>query len=833
MVKPRNRYGNDPWKLQLTEIDPARIGLHETVFAQSNGFLGMRANFAEGLPVSSHGTFLNGLHETWKIEHAENAYGFAETGQTIVNVPDTKTIRLYVDDERLNLNSAEIVSFHRELDMRDGVVRHRTVWRTPTGKTVTIELTRMVSFVHRHISTTNYTVTVDQAAEVIVSSLLVNRQDLGRVGAQDETVVDPRKTDVFQHRILEHERSLDLGLRSVRCYRTLSSRMAVVVGVDHALTTAHNSEFTHDVQPSEDRVRHVFQGRLQANEALTLLKTSAYDYSATAGPDEMTDRCTQQLDEQQRRSFETRVAEQRGYLDAFWERSAVTVEFEKTASAETSTETEQLETQQAINWNLFQLAQAAARADGRGIAAKGLTGSGYSGHYFWDSEIYVSPFLVYTSPQWARNALSFRAGLLPASRRRARELHEDGALFAWRTINGEEASAYYAAGTAQYHINADITYALARYALATADLDFASGSAGDIAVETARMWVTLGFWRRERDGSEGFHIHGVTGPDEYTAVVNDNLYTNVMARFNLRAALRLLEVLRQHRPEAHARMVERLGITPEETAEWRRIADGMAIPFDAERGVHPQDAHFLEKEVWDLAATPPAQKPLLLHFHPLVIYRFQVLKQADVVLAMLLASEDFDQDQKRANFEYYDQLTTGDSSLSAVVQSVIAAEVGYRALAAEYFDQALRVDLDDLHSNTSDGVHIASAGGVWITLVQGFAGMRDVGGKLSFDPRLPQNWRELRFKLIWRGNSVRVTLTQTAMTFSHLGGDGEVEMRVRDETLRLRPETEHTVVLEHQGVDLGEFRGLSAGMLPRNGRQGWSEKRITTDIPTV
>ncbi|WP_341873785.1 glycosyl hydrolase family 65 protein [Leucobacter coleopterorum] len=407
-----------------------------------------------------------------------------------------------------------------------------------------------------------------------------------------------------------------------------------------------------------------------------------------------------------------------------------------------------------------------------------------------------------------------------------------GALFPWRTINGEEASAYYAAGTAAYHINADITYALARYVSATGDLEFMRSDVGDIPIETARLWCSLGFWRDNIDGTRSFHIHGVTGPDEYTAVVNDNLFTNVMARFNLRFAVETVRRLQREDPETYAAMIERLSFDPAEADEWARAADGMCVPYSDEVGIHPQDAHFLEREMWDLEATPPEQKPLLLHFHPLVIYRFQVIKQTDVVLALLLASDEFTRPEKRRDFEYYDALTTGDSTLSAVVQSVIAAEVGYRELAYRYFSHSLRVDLDDLHQNSADGVHIASTGGVWMALVQGFAGMRDAGRQLRFDPRLPAHWGSLSFKLEWRGSRVRVTLEQQRITFELVEGDGPLFVEVREQTVEVRAGSLSEVLLEDQGPDLGVFRGLSAGILPREGDTGVVPD-LAVEVPIV
>jgi len=826
-------FGEDPWRLVVHGLDPALSGQDETLFSLGNGYLGLRGNHEEGLPLGSHGTFVNGLHETWRIQHAESAYGFAEHGQTIVNAPDAKTIRIYIDDERLNLASSEIVDMQRILDLRAGTLTRSLLWLTPTGKRVRVETRRMVSFEARHMATLEMRITVlDADADLTVSSLVINRQDLGRIHTEQPSdaagAADPRKAEQLTERILDAGPALHDGGRSVLSYRVHNSGMGLGVGVDHTFDGGSDGVegWLTRVETSPDRVRHMFQGVALQGRTVRLVKTIAYHSSATAGLTEMLDRCVHTLESVAAEPPEARWDAQREFLDAFWDRSDVRVEAEPGV-------------QQAIRWNLFQLAQAAARADGRGIAAKGLTGSGYSGHYFWDSEVYALPFLSYTTPFWARNALRSRERMLPKARLRAAMLNEEGALFPWRTINGEEASAYYAAGTAQYHINADITHALARYVSATGDIEYLLSGACDIPVETARLWTSLGFWRTDADGERRFHIHGVTGPDEYTTVVNDNLFTNVMARFNLRFAVEVVRRIAAEAPEDYALLLRRVQLEPDEVDAWEQAAEGMCVPYSEELHVHPQDAHFLEREMWDLAATPPEQKPLLLHFHPLVIYRFQVLKQADVVLALLLASDEFTREEKRRDFEYYDALTTGDSTLSAVVQSIIAAEVGYRELAYRYFEHALRVDLDDLHHNSADGVHIASCGGVWMTLVQGFAGMRDAGRRLSFDPRLPGHWGSLSFSLAWRGRRIGVTLEQSRIRFEMLEGDRPVTVQVRGEQVEIRPGAPVEVALEDQGDDLGPFRGLSAGILPREGDTGVlpvllpEVPTVTTSIPTL
>ena len=809
----RQRFPADPWQLTEKQFSGSDLGKTETIFALGNGYLGMRGNVEEGRDTHSHGTFINGFHETWPIQHAEEAFGFARVGQTIVNVPDAKVIRLYVDDEPLLLPVADLLEYDRSLDMREGLLRREILWRTPGGKRVQIRSRRMVSFTQRHLAVMTFEVTMlDDAAPVAISSQILNRQD-----GEDEYHVtsaamgegiDPRKASRLQRRVLipqSHEGNLQEG-RVWLGYQCHESKMTLAVAADHQLETSNY--YTERIQTEEDLAKMTYRIDAQPGQPILLTKVVAYHTSRGVPARELIDRCRRTLDRVEEEGIDKQFDDQRDWLERFWERSDVEVGG-------------QPEIQQALRWNLFQIAQASARAEGSGIPAKGVTGSGYGGHYFWDTEIYVLPFLTYTTPQAARSALRFRYNLLTAARKRAVQLTQRGVLFPWRTINGEEASAYYAAGTAQYHIDADISYALSQYIEATDDKDFLKREGIDVLVETARMWADLGFWRADAEAELGesggtFHIHGVTGPDEYTTVVNDNLFTNVMARFNLRRAAAAVRALEKSDKEAHQQMVRRLGLQDAEIGEWERAASGMAIPFDAHLGIHPQDEHFLEREVWDLGHTPMEKRPLLLHYHPLVIYRFQVLKQADVVLALFLQGEHFTAEEKLADFEYYDPITTGDSTLSAVVQSIIAAEVGYHDLALRYFLSALFVDLADRHSNTADGVHVASLGGVWSSLVCGFGGFRDQGGVFAIDPRLPEEWESLSYRLTLRGTRVRVTVTPQQVELVVEDGT-KATLVVRGEEVTVSRGEPTVVALKDQGPRIEGEPGPPSGTTRADG----------------
>ncbi|GAA4816270.1 glycoside hydrolase family 65 protein [Nocardioides caeni] len=809
----RTRFPVDEWRLVETRFDADDLGTTESLFSVGNGYLGLRGNYSESRDAHLDGTFVNGFHETWPISHAEEAYGFARIGQTIVNVPDPKVIRLYVDDEPLHVSVADLIEYERALDFRTGVLSRDLLWRTPGGKRVRVRSSRMVPLAQRHLAVLTFEVELlDERASLAISSQLINRQDAHNEGPQQEAGIgggstDPRKAESFDRRVLVPEiHDADAGSGRIKLgYRTTESGMRIGVVADHILET--DAPCTTTAQSEEDLVKVIYRIAAEPGQRIRLTKLVSFHTASQVPTRELIDRCERTLDRTREEGVHRQFAAQREWLDEFWRRSDVEVAGQPAV-------------QQAVRWNLFAILQASARAEGQGIAAKGVTGSGYGGHYFWDTEIYVLPFLTYTLPWAARNALRFRSTLLDNARHRARELSQKGALYPWRTINGHEASAYYAAGTAQYHIDADISYALSQYVGATGDEEFLAREAVDIFVETARMWADLGFWRDE--SRRTFHIHGVTGPDEYTTVVNDNLYTNVLARFNLRRAARAVWELERDDPESYAALVRRTGLAPEEPDEWAASAQGMHIPFDDFLGIHPQDAHFLEREMWDLRNTPLEKRPLLLNYHPLVIYRFQVLKQADVVLALYLQGEEFTDEQKKADFDYYDPITTGDSTLSAVSQAVLAAEVGYHELALRYFHAALYVDLADRHHNTAEGVHVASTGGVWSGLVAGFGGFRDIGSgageeQWQIDPRLPASWESLVYRLTLHGTRVRVVVRQDDLELVIEDGAGPLCFSVRGKVVTVTPDAPVSIPLTHQGPRLAGEPPYPAGIQRADG----------------
>jgi alpha,alpha-trehalose phosphorylase len=721
------------WVLGESAIGLERLAQYESMFALANGHIGLRGNLDEGEPWALPGTYLNGFFESRPLPYAEAGYGYPEAGQTVVNVTNGKILRLLVDDEPFDLRRGRVLAHERELDLRAGVLSRRVKWRSPGHRTIKVSSTRMVSFMQRAMVAIEYQVEVlDASTRVVVQSELVANE------ATPPASKDPRVTAALEYplRGIEHA-AMDNSVYLV--HQTQRSGLTVVAMMDHSVEGPERVEIRSEAQKDLGRV--TFITNLAPGETLRIVKMVSYGWSGERSVPALRDQAAAAMVAAWHIGWEGMQLEQRRFLDDFWEYADVGIEGDP-------------ELQHAIRFALFHVLQCGARAEGRALPSKGLTGPGYDGHAFWDCESFVLPVLTYTFPYAARDALIWRHSILPSARARAEQLGLKGAAFPWRTIAGEECSAYWPAGTAAFHINADIAAAVMRYVAATGDADFEERFGVDLLVYTAQLWCSLGYF--DRDG--GFRIDGVTGPDEYSAVADNNVYTNLKAKQNLRGAADAAE---RHR--ARCRQV-----TDGEIANWRQAADAMVIPYDAGLGVHPQSEGFTDHAMWDFEAN--RRYPLMLYVHYVDLYRKQVVKQADLTLALDACGDEFTDEEKVRDFEYYEPLTVRDSSLSACTQAIIAAETGHLQLAYDYLGEAAFMDLDDLDHNTKDGLHMASLAGSWLAVVCGFGGMRDHGGQLSFKPRIPPRMVRLHFNLQWRGSHLRVDVTTESATYTCVDG---------------------------------------------------------------
>jgi alpha,alpha-trehalose phosphorylase len=749
----------EPWSVRETHLDLDALARTESLFALANGHIGMRANLDEGEPFGLPGTYLNSFYELRPLPHAEIGYGYPESGQTLVNVTDGKIIRLLVDDEPFDLRYGELLRHERELDLRAGVLRRTVEWVSLAGAGVRVRSTRVVSLAQRAVAAILYEVEpLDTPVRVVVQSELVANEPVPMRSG------DPRAAALLDSPLQSEEHS-SYESRVVLVHSTRMSKLRLAAAMDHLVQGPENTETSTETAPDVGRV--TIAADLAEGQSLKVVKFLAYGASSQRSLPAVRDLAVAALAEARHTGWEGLLASQRGYLDDFWGRADVELDGDT-------------ELQQAIRFALFHTLQAGARAEQRAIGAKGLTGPGYDGHTFWDSERFVLPVLTYTAPRAAADALRWRHSTLDLARERAGQLGLAGAAFPWRTIRGHECSGYWPAGTAAFHIGADIADAVVRYQHAVDDEPFERDVGLELLVETARLWRSLG----HHDARGRFRIDGVTGPDEYSAVADNNVYTNLMAQRNLIAAADAVG--------RHPRHAAGLGAGFEEAASWRHAAQNMIVPWDDALGVHPQSEGFTDHQVWDFAGSCPSQYPLLLHVPYFDLYRKQVVKQADLVLALHARGDAFTDEEKARDFAYYEGLTVRDSSLSACTQAVIAAEVGHLELAYDYFGEAALMDLHDLQHNTVDGVHIASLAGAWIAAVAGFGGMRDHDGKLTFAPRLPPRLERMAFRLSFRGSLLEVEVTPARATYTLLEGrplefahHGEISTVTADEPLTL------------------------------------------------
>ena len=763
----RNPIGLDPtsFHLRMDETGPFDGLLHETLFSLSNGKFGIRGFYAESPQLdpepakSIRGTYHNGFFENVPILYGEDAYGFARINETMLNIPDCLFLQLWVGEEPLDVQTGKVWEQSRHLDLMQGVLTRNLRWQSPSGKQISLESQRIVSLalpdfgcLRLVLRSENY-----DGPVTILSGIQGNVRN---VEAKEDPRIGTRMTGLgLQPRCTGHRG--EIGFTEMQ---TIASEQTLLSAFLHHFHGKQLLKTGWEKTPYT--ILEKVEFHIQQGDDFRLEKS--FGHLANPGNVRQVDEKEtffQTLDALSKKGFSFFLDSQAEFLRAFWDDSAISITGDKS-------------TEQGLLFNQFHLLQAAGRDGKTGTCAKGLTGEGYGGHYFWDTEIFILPFFLHTRPSIARKLLEYRISTLPKARERARTLsHPNGALFPWRTISGEECSGYFPAGTAQYHINADIAFAVQKYVEATGDNDLLQEGGAEMVWETARIWMDVGHFSPARGGA--FCIDDITGPDEYTALVNNNTYTNLMAQNHLRYAHRLCEVFRTQFPRQWESICARIQLSERETQEWLQAAQKMYFPRSDSLGVTPQDDSFLYKKKWDLSRIPREKFPLLLHFHPLVIYRHQVLKQADVILAQWLFPGAFSAEQKHRDFSYYEPITTHDSSLSSCIYSILASEIGNHQKAFALFQDAVRMDLDNRHQNSQNGVHTAAMAGSWLAVVFGFGGARTSDGELAFSPRIPATWKSFSFPFLFQGSKLRVQVEHgqvhytlengKALSFSHEG----------------------------------------------------------------
>lgn len=716
--------------------------LCETLFHNANGYIGVRGSLEEGLAHginTMRGMYINGFYDIIPMKQAENLCNFVDKKDTMINVADTMTIEISINGCCFNLFEGKILEYTRTLDMDKGITRRHILWRSPKGHTVEVNFKRMTSFEKRAL----FLIETEIKACDFAGTVTINSKQCGKVRNYSNPK-DPRlAAESMENMIVEAVELTDSIGAIISHTSTSNLKMCSLVYHDIALRAKSfvNETISAGYCCDKDNGVNTFTYETFLDEGDCVVLNKYTIITDSLRHEDVLGAARGELEEVLAKGTAYYYEAQAGFLVEFWKQSEINIYGDE-------------RTHRAVEFNLYQMLQSAPGDNKCSVAAKGLSGEGYEGHYFWDTETFVLPFFIMTNPKPAKEILSYRHRTLEKARENARLLgHKKGALYPWRTITGAECSGYFVSGSCAYHINADIAYAVVSYYLATGDNEFIIEKGEEILIETARLWMDLGCYNRNGD----YVLNAVTGPDEYTCMVNNNYYTNCAAKFNIEWAVKLYELMEESGDDA--RLADNLRLSVDEISQMKKAADRMLLLYDEKLGINPQDDSFLDKPVWDLKATPKSDFPLLLNYHPLHLYRYQVCKQADTVLAYFMFEDRQKLDVMRRSYEYYEKITTHDSSLSTCVFSIVASRLGMQKKGYEYFGDSAKLDLENTHNNSAYGIHTANMGGCYMAIVNGFAGVRIGENGLSLAPFVPGNWSGYDFNIMYRERHIRISVT--------------------------------------------------------------------------
>jgi alpha,alpha-trehalose phosphorylase len=728
------------YEINDLKLDNYNLLLNEALFHNANGDIGIRSVFEEGYPagyMSVRGQYINGFYDFSKINQAERLYGLVEEKQTMVNIADTQTINLFIEGETFSMFTGTVLQSKRWLDMNRGITGRQVVWRSPLGKEAEITIVRMASLSQLSLFTIEYKIMpVNFSGEIIFESHhdgnVLNYGDL----------YDPRTAPEYAQYISPISCEIRLGVSYITS-ETSKSGLQVCSGVKNVLFSGPNErQFLID---NNNAVYHITADAVQG-ETVKMVKYSVFCDSIRYANCRMN--AAEEMETAVSIPLKEHYKKQKEYLDDYWDNCHVNITGDPDLDI-------------AMRFNLYQLNQSVSKDPFGNISPKGLSGEGYEGQYFWDTEMFIMPYFIITNPSIAKNLIGYRHATLDMARENAKKMgHAKGALYPWRTIMGRECSGYFPAGSAQYHINGDIAYAIIAYYLATKDLAFIEEKGAEILFETARLWMDVGKFNRGK-----FHINEVTGPDEYTCLVNNNYYTNVLAQYHLDWAVKFYYLLRDSVGFC-CQMIERIALSEREVKEFGRARDNMYLPYDKQLDINPQDDSFLKKCFLDLNTVPKENHPMLLHYHPLFLYRHQVCKQADTVMAHFILEDAQAPSTIKNSYDYYEKITTHDSSLSTCMFGIMAAKLGLEEKAISYFGNSAKLDLMDMHKNTKDGIHTANMGGNYMAIVYGFGGFRLKESGIFFAPMLPGEWSGYQFKVSYEDSRLIVKVGKTECEFT-------------------------------------------------------------------
>jgi len=775
--------GAAEWHVTEWGFDPEQANTFETLFTVGNGRLGTRGSLEEGHVGERSGTFLSGVYDAYQVPVID-----------LVNAPDWLSLAVIVNGVRLDVQSCSVVEHERVLDFRHGVLWRRTVFQDPQGRRTRLETLRFASFADRRLCALRVEVTaLDHDAEVTVQSALEGRRrNLERLPVYPPGTSFPPEVRWDKWAVAKHLVEVTKAEQDDATYlemRTIDSGISLGYGATLRPSQQPDRRVVHR---GYERIEEQQDFAISSGQTLRLDKLVSIATSRDQVDDVQTS-CLQTLTSHAAAGFDASLARSREVWEQMWADSDCAIDGDPEGT-------------RALRFGVYQLLIAANGDDPTvNIGAKSLTGEGYRGHVFWDTEILMLPFFIYTQPDTARSLLRYRYHTLQAARELARDSGLRGARYPWESADTgrEECPIWTVDGANRFwtrdeeiHVSADVAYGVLTYVEATGDIDFLVDYGAEILFETSRFWVS----RATHDArTDRYAIKQVMGPDEFHSHVDNNAFTNRMAQWALTQSAHVYADLSENHANALTALAAKIELDPDEVKHWQNVAAKIVYHLDPKRGVLEQfDGYFERLDVpiteWDKNNMPRYPKG----YHHFNCEDTQLLKQPDVVMLMHVLPDEFSEEVKKANFEYYEARTLHKSSLSPAIHAIMGIEVGDSTRALQYFYRSALVDLANNQGNTEEGVHIASAGGTWQILVCGFGGFRVRHHQMTFNPWLPAEWKEISFRLRWRGNSVQVAIDHDAVTFTLQGSDGATEdVVVTGEKVTLQANTPVTLRLSN------------------------------------
>lgn len=731
------------------DFDKKEIKHFESLFALGNGYLGMRGTYDEPTAGEVCGMYINGVFATEHYRHLVSFKGYATQNEFTVNLPDWRIFTVTVDGETASLSENNISEHERRLEFDTGRLTRSFIFTTNSGKQVKIESIRLLNRREVHGAEISYMVSpLNFSGEVQVSSAIVKNTKL------NNRLYTETESESFTDNVYTIKQLIP----------TTGQHAAVSV----AHTVKGNNYIVKDYNTPE-KYTYCVNFALDKGETARVVKYAAFAGSID-GIENMTDYTESLARGNREKGFEFFLAEQVEFWKEHWEKADIKIEGSPAD-------------QQAVRYSLFQLKQQLATVNNCSIGATGLTGPGYSGQVFWDTEMYLMPYYNFTDPYSQKELLMYRYRILDKARARAKEFDLRGAMYAWCSIDGEETSVVYEASTAEYHLNSDIAYAVWRYVDTTGDKDFLYNYGAEVVLETAVFMSLRGKFVEARGGK--FCINAVCGPDEYACGVNNNFYTNLTVKRHFEYAVSILDDMRKKAPDRLAKLLNKIGFTSEDEERIAKAAENMYLPYNDEYGIYMQDDSYLYEDPVDMTKIP-MNVDLRGLYHPLDLWRLQVSKQADVCLATFLHGDFFDAEQKERCYDYYEKRCNHCSSLSPAIYSISAAELD-RTEAYEFFRYTAYMDLYDFKGNTSNGIHIACNGGVWMSVINGFLGMRHYKDGLHFEPRIPKAWNKFSTDITYKGAVIGIEVSSEKAVFMLKEGNG-ISLNISGKEIKLTKE---------------------------------------------